>query len=85
VALGRIALKEFQDPALARGHFGYAVELARRAFPRPFSGRLPPDRPSNRPFYDALDGLIESLDALGRRGDAADLRAERNRLARQPS
>ena len=28
VALGRIAIEEFQDPVLARGHFGYAVELA---------------------------------------------------------
>ena len=28
VALGRIALEEFNDPILARGHFGYAVELA---------------------------------------------------------
>ena len=29
VALGRIALQEFKDPNLARGHFGYAVELVR--------------------------------------------------------
>src|SRR5262245_25755851 len=27
VALGRIALEAFGDPALARGHYGYAVEL----------------------------------------------------------
>jgi hypothetical protein len=82
VALGQIALKEFHDPSLAQGHFGYAVELARRALPHQFSGRLPPDRPSNRPFYEALDGLIESLDALRRQGDAASLRALRDRLTR---
>src|SRR3954447_9256659 len=27
VTLGKIALREFKDPALARGHFGYAFEL----------------------------------------------------------
>ncbi len=31
VALGRIALEEFREPALARGHYGYAYELAERA------------------------------------------------------
>ena len=41
VALGRIALEEFRDPSLARGHFGYAYELAERAFPPGFRGRLP--------------------------------------------
>ncbi len=43
-ALGRIALEEFRDPSLARGHFGYAVELGRRAIPPNFAGRLPADR-----------------------------------------
>ena len=33
VALGRIALDEFKDPDLARGHFGYAVDLARKVLP----------------------------------------------------
>ena len=33
---------------------------------RPFAGILPVDRPSNRPFYDAIDGMIRCLDALGR-------------------
>ena len=70
-ALGRIALEEFRDPSLARGHFGYAVELGRRALPPQFAGRLPADRPSNRPFYDAIDGLIRSLEALGRHDDSA--------------
>jgi hypothetical protein len=81
VALGRIALEEFRDPTLARGHFGYAVELGRRALPPQFAGRLPVDRPANRPFHDALEGLIRSLDALGRRGDSAALRTLRERLS----
>jgi hypothetical protein len=80
-ALGRIALEEFRDPSLARGHFGYAVELARRALPPSFAGVLPPDQPRNRPFYDAIDGLIRTLDALGHGGDAASLRTLRNRLS----
>ena len=45
VALGQIALVEFRDPALARGHFGYAFELAHRALPQGFKGRLPRHRP----------------------------------------
>ena len=81
VALGKIAWEEFHDPSLARGHFGYAVDLARRAIPPSFSGRLPPDRPSNRPFYEALDGLIRCLEALGRREDCRGLRELRDRLA----
>ncbi len=57
VALGRIALEAFKDPVLARGHFGYAVELARKVLPPGFSGKLPRNRPANAPFYDAIEGL----------------------------
>jgi hypothetical protein len=81
VALGQIALEEFHDPSLALGHFGYAVELARRALPQAFTGRLPPERPSNRPFYEALAGLLECLEAQGRRDEFASLRALRDRLS----
>jgi hypothetical protein len=80
-ALGRIALEEFRDPTLARGHFGYAVELGRRALPPQFAGVLAVDRPNNRPFYDALDGLIRSLEALGQGGESRALRALRDRLS----
>lgn len=80
-ALGRIALEEFRDPTLARGHFGYAVELGRRALPPQFAGVLPVDRPNNRPFYDALDGLIRSLEALGQGGEARALRTLKERLS----
>jgi hypothetical protein len=81
VALGQIALVEFRDPALARGHFGYAFDLANRALPAGFKGRLPRDRPNNRPFYEAIDGLAECLDALGRQGDSKSLRSLGARLA----
>jgi len=84
VALGQIALDEFRDPTLARGHFGYAFDLVHRALPTGFSGRLPRDRPNNRPFYEAIDGLVRCLEALGRNGECAGLRALRDRLSGGP-
>jgi hypothetical protein len=81
VALGRIALDEFRDPSLARGHFGYAFELAQRAVPPGFSGRLPRHRLANRPYYDAIDGLAACYDALGQPGEAAGLRDLSQRLS----
>jgi hypothetical protein len=85
VALGRIALDEFRDPALARGHFGYAVELGQRALPRRFSGRLPRDRRNNRPLYEAIDGLVQCFEALGLISDCRSLRALGDRLSRGTS
>jgi hypothetical protein len=82
VALGQIALRDFHDPALARGHFGYAVELVERALPSGFAGRLPRERPSNRPFYEALAGLTLCLEALGQAPRAAELRALQERLSK---
>ena len=79
-ALGRIALEEFHDPTLARGHFGYAVELGRWALPQGFGGRLSPDRPANRPFFEAVNGLLRCLESLGQHGDVRDLGALRDRL-----
>jgi hypothetical protein len=81
VALGQIALREFRDAPLAHGHFGYAVELARRALPASFAGRLPRQRRQNRPFYEALDGLMQCLLALGRPQESERLRALRDRLS----
>jgi len=80
VALGRIALEEFKDPTLARGHFGYAVELARKVLPASFSGRLPRDRPSNAPFYDAVDGLVRCYRAQAMPREADSLTAFARRL-----
>lgn len=79
VALGQIALEDFKDPALARGHFGYAFELAERALPRGFTGRLPSHSQANRPLYDAMAGLAYCYEALGRPADAAELRARASR------
>jgi len=76
VALGQIALGDFHDPKLARGHFGYAFQLVEQALPRPFKGRLPKDRPANRPLYDAAAGLSACYDALGLPADAAGVRAQ---------
>jgi hypothetical protein len=79
--LGQIALNEFRHPTLARGHFGYAVELVERALPHGFAGRLPRERPRNRPFYEALNGLIQCLEASGQAPRAAELRALQQRLS----
>ena len=80
VALGRIALEEFRDPILARGHFGYAVELVRKVLPASFSGRLPRDRPANAPFYDAVEGLVRCFRAQAMPREAESLAAFARRL-----
>jgi len=80
-ALGDLALREYRDPRLARGHYGYAVELVQRALPPGFSGRLPRDRGANSPFFEALEGLIASLEALDKGRDAEELRGMLKRLS----
>ncbi len=79
IALGLIALEDFNDPSLARGHFGYAFELAERAIPRNFTGILPREHPANQPLYDAIDGLIRCHEALGQRPLADELRGQARR------
>lgn len=74
VALGRVALEHFHDPTLARGHFGYAFELAQRALPRGFAGPLARDLPANQPAFEAIEGLAACYEALGRPKDADDIR-----------
>ncbi len=80
VALGKIALDSSKDPALARGHFGYAFDLAKKAIPNDFNGRLPRDRPANRAFFDAIEGLIACHEAEGHPAVAAELRVFSERL-----
>ncbi len=80
VALGKIALESTKDPDLARGHFGYAYEQANKAIPEDFAGRLPRNRAANRPFYEAIDGLITCLTALGQAAEVEELRATAKRL-----
>ena len=70
--LGLLALEE-DDPKLARGHFGRAVELGFRALetagnPRP----LPYALPGNRPFFESAKGLVHALLESGRKGMALD-------------
>jgi len=84
VALGRIALEEFGDPQLARGHFGYAVELGRGALPGGFRGRLPRERPANAPLHEALEGLTRCLRRLGLSGEADGVERLRRLLAEGP-
>jgi hypothetical protein len=84
VALGRMALAEFRDPRLARGHFGYAFELVQRVLPPGFRGTLPRERLANRPYYDAIDGLAACYDALDKPREAEALRDQARRLAGGP-
>jgi len=70
--LGLLALEE-DDPKLARGHFGRAVELGFRALetagnPRP----LPATLPGNRAFFESAKGLVHALLESGRKGMAID-------------
>ena len=80
-ALGQIALEVEDNPGLARGHFGYALELVERALPRGFSGRLPGDLPGNKPVYLALDGLIACARADGNTSAVSELSRMRSQLS----
>lgn len=81
VALGQLALSEFTDPTLARGHFGYALSLAQQAIPRDLDGALPPERPMNAPLYDALAGLITCCEALSQPDEVDHLTRLRTALS----
>lgn len=63
--LGELALAE-GDAALARGHFGFAVQLGFKALQRAnVVGPLPYAQPANRAFYEAGRGLARALVKLG--------------------
>ena len=85
VALGRIALADFRDPTLRAAISAMRLSWASVALPRDFSGRLAPDRPANRPFYEALDGLVECLEGAGPAGECEVLRKMRARLSGSPA
>jgi tetratricopeptide (TPR) repeat protein len=71
--LGELALAQ-GDFALARGHFGFAVQLGLKALQRAkASGPLPYSQPANRAFYEAGLGLAESLLQLGLKEKAVTL------------
>ncbi|MBX3415374.1 MAG: hypothetical protein KF708_22010 [Pirellulales bacterium] len=64
--LGEIALLE-GDVKLARGHFGYAYKIGRKALPQEgLRGTLPYELAGNRDFYEASKGLCACLRELER-------------------
>lgn len=80
--LGEIAARG-GDTGLARGHFGQAYELVVKALPGAFRGRLPFDRPANRPFLEAAKGLALAAHEQGR--DDLAVPVARRLLAFDPS
>jgi hypothetical protein len=63
--LGELALATDEDVALARGHFGVAVQLGLKAIQRAsVAGPLPCGQPANRPFFEAARGLVWCLGTL---------------------
>lgn len=65
--LAELALDD-GDLRLARGHFGYAYEIAASAFPpRGLDAPLPYRFPANRPFLEAAKGLAWCLHELGKK------------------
>jgi tetratricopeptide (TPR) repeat protein len=71
--LGEIALSE-GDYALARGHFGFAVQLGLKAIEKgKVSGPLPYAQPANRAFFEAGSGLATSLARLGMMDKAVEI------------
>ena len=81
--LGELALAASDDFALARGHFGFAVQLGLKALERAkVRGPLPYRQPANRAFFEAGRGLAWSLvklDLLAQgAGAGRDARAARS-------
>jgi len=62
--LGELALLE-GDYELAQSHLGTAFELGLAALGRSFSGRLPGQRPANRPLFLAGKGLAWAMKQQG--------------------
>lgn len=63
VLLGELAVDVHNDVDLARGHFGFAYQLAQKAIQRErLKGKLPGAQPANAPFYQAARGLAYCLE-----------------------
>jgi hypothetical protein len=64
--LGELALAEGEDVALARGHFGVAVQLGLKALTRAKAagGPLPYSQRANRGVFEAARGLVWCLGTL---------------------
>lgn len=71
--LGELALAQ-GDYDLARGHFGFAIQLGLKALVRAqASGPLPYAQPANQAFYAAGRGLALALVKLGMTAKAVEL------------
>jgi hypothetical protein len=73
--LGELALlANGGDVPLARGHFGFAVQLGIKTLQRAkVAGPLLYDQPANRAFFEAAKGLAACLTKLGLTDKAAAL------------
>lgn len=80
-ALGKIALDDDRDPTLARGHYGYVVELGERALPPGFRGKLSERCSVNRAFLESIAALARIYKGMGQRSMAERLLERMDRLA----
>ena len=72
--LGELALAADNDIPLARGHFGFAVQLVLKTLKRAkVAGALPYRQPANRPFFEAGRGLVWCLAKLDKMPKAVEL------------
>ena len=72
--LGELALATGNDVRLARGHFGFAVQLVLTTLKRAkVAGPLPYHQPANRAFFEAGRGLAWCLAKLELLPKAAEL------------
>ncbi len=71
--LGELALQE-NDITLARGHFGYAFQIGKKALDAAgCPGPLPYRLDTNKAFYEAGKGLAHCLKQLGKRKMLSDV------------
>ena len=72
--LGELAIALGDDLQLARGHFGFAVQLGLKTLQRAkVSGPLSYQQPANAPFYLAGRGLVWCLAKLDMHAKAQEL------------
>lgn len=74
--LGELAVLD-DDVKLARGHFGYAYNIGRKAIPKEgLRGTLPYELEANRDFYEAGKGLCWCLREMQKAPMALDVIAD---------
>lgn len=71
VLLGDLAVEQGPDVPLARGHYGFAVDLGEKALRHARAeGPAPAAQLANRPLHEAARGLAGCFEKLGRPADA---------------